>query len=79
MASFLLLGSLFVVHFAKTRKTIFLYLTGAFCGASISIKWNGVYIAEFLAAVSFFIMYYSEVYGSNSQGRLYLKSLFNIS
>jgi len=78
MADFLLLGSLFVVKYAKSRKTKFLYLTGAFCGAALSIKWSGVYIAEFLAGVSFFLIYYFEVYNSDSEDRSYLKSVINI-
>ena len=78
MANFVLLASLFVVKYAKTRKTMFLILTGALCGAAISIKWSGVYIAEFLTGVSFFLIYYFEVYSSDSQGRSYINSLLNI-
>lgn len=78
MANFVLLASLFVVKYAKTRKTFFLLLTGLFCGASISIKWSGVYIAEFLAGVSFFLIYYFEVYSSDSEGRSYVSSVLKI-
>lgn len=78
MANFLLLGSLFVVKYAKSRKNLFLYLTGAFCGAAISIKWSGVYIAEFLAGVSFFLIYYFEVYNSDLEDRSYLKALISV-
>ena len=78
MANFVLLASLFVVKYAKSRKTIYLLLTGAFCGAAISVKWSGVYIAEFLAGVSFFLIYYFEVYSSDSQGGSYVKSVLNI-
>jgi len=78
MANFVLLASLFVVKYAKSRKTIFLILTGVFCGASISIKWSGVYIAEFLAGVSFFLIYYFEVYSSDSEGSSYVSALLKI-
>jgi dolichyl-phosphate-mannose-protein mannosyltransferase len=78
MANFVLLASLFVVKYAKSRKTIFLLLTGLFCGASISIKWSGVYIAEFLAGVSFFLIYYFEVYSSDSEGSSYVSALLKI-
>ena len=78
MANFVLLASLFIVKYAKSRKTIFLILTGVFCGASISIKWSGVYIAEFLAGVSFFLIYYFEVYSSDSEGSSYVSALLKI-
>jgi dolichyl-phosphate-mannose--protein O-mannosyl transferase len=78
MANFVLLASLFVVKYAKSRKTIFLILIGVFCGASISIKWSGVYIAEFLAGVSFFLIYYFEVYSSDSEGSSYFSALLKI-
>lgn len=78
MANFVLLASLFVVKYAKSRNTIYLLLTGLFCGASISIKWSGVYIAEFLAGVSFFLIYYFEVYSSDDEGSSYVTSLLRI-
>jgi len=78
IANFVLLASLFVVKYAKSRKTIFLILTGIFCGASISIKWSGVYIWEFLAGVSFFLIYYFEVYSSDSEGSSYVSALLKI-
>jgi len=78
MANFLLLGSLFVVKFAKTQRPLFLYLTGASCGAAISIKWSGVYIAEFLAGVSFFLIYYFEVYSTDKENRSYVNAVLNI-
>ncbi|MEM7009327.1 MAG: phospholipid carrier-dependent glycosyltransferase [Thermodesulfobacteriota bacterium] len=78
IANFVLLASLFVVKFARSRKTIYLLLTGAFCGATMSVKWSGVYVTEFLAGVSFFLLYYFEVYSTNSQGSSYVKSLLNL-
>ncbi len=78
MVNFILLASLFVVKYAKSRKTIYLLLTGAFCGAAISIKWSGVYIAEFLAGVSFFLIYYNEVYSSDSEGSSYINDVLKI-
>ena len=78
MANFVLLASLFVVKYAKSKRTIFLLLAGAFCGAAMSIKWSGVYIAEFIAGVSFFLVYYFEVFSSDSQGRSYIRAVLNI-
>ena len=78
MANFVLLASLFVVKYAKSRRTLFLILTGVFCGAALSTKWSGVYIAEFLAGVSFFLLYYSEVYSSNLEGHSYIREVLNI-
>ncbi len=78
MANFVLLASLFVVKYAKSQRTLFLILAGAFCGAAMSIKWSGVYIAEFLAGVSFFLIYYFEVYSSSSEGHSYIRAVLNI-
>jgi len=78
MANFVLLASLFVIKYAKSQRTLFLLLAGVFCGCAVSIKWSGVYIAEFLAGVSFFLIYYFEVYSSDSQGQSYIQALLNI-
>ncbi len=78
MADFLLLASLFIVKYARTRRNLHLVLTGFFCGTAMSIKWSGVYIWEYLAAVAFFLIYYSEVYTSTTQGRSYVVSLLKI-
>ena len=78
MANFVLLASLFVVKYAKSRRTLFLLLAGVFCGCAVSIKWNGVYVWEFLTGVSFFLIYYFEVYSSDSQGQSYIQALLNI-
>jgi len=78
MANFVLLASIFVVKYAKSQRTLFLLLTGVFCGGAVSIKWSGVYIAEFLAGVSFFLIYYFEVYSSDSKGQSYIQALLNI-
>lgn len=78
MTDFLLLASLFIVKYARTRSNLHLVLTGFFCGTAMSIKWSGVYIWEYLAAVAFFLIYYFEVYTSTSQGRSFLISLLKI-
>jgi len=78
MADFLLLASLFVVKYARRRKNIHLVLAGLFCGASVSIKWSGVYILEFLAGVSLFMIYYFEVYKSSEKGKSFIISLIKI-
>jgi len=78
MANFILLASLFVVKYAKSRRTLFLLLAGVFCGAAMSIKWSGVYIWEFLSGVSFFLIYYFEVYSSDSEGRSYIREVINL-
>ena len=78
MANFVLLASLFVVKYAKSQRTLFLLLAGAFCGAAMSIKWSGVYMTEFLTGVSFFLIYYFEVYSYDSEGQSYIRTVFNI-
>ncbi|MEQ9618257.1 MAG: phospholipid carrier-dependent glycosyltransferase [Deltaproteobacteria bacterium] len=78
MADFLLLASLFIVKYARTRKNLFLVLTGFFCGAAMSIKWSGVYITEFLAGVAFLLIYYFEVYTSESRGKSFVASILKI-
>lgn len=78
MVDFLLLASLFVIKYARSRKNSFLMLAGLFAGASMSIKWSGVYIWIFLAGVSFFLIYYYEVSQSDSKDRSYIKSVANI-
>ncbi len=66
--SFILLASLFLVKYARTQKNTFLLLTGFFCGAAISVKWSGIYALEFLAAISFLLIFYNEA-SSDVQGR----------
>ena len=78
MVDFLLLSALFVIKYARSRKTIYLMLAGLFAGASMSIKWSGVYIWIFFAGVSFFIIYYYEVSQSGAKDSSYLKSVLNI-
>ena len=78
MVVFLLLASLFVIKYARSRKTYFLMLAGIFSGAAMSIKWNGVYIWVFLAGVSLFIMYYFEVSQTDSKDGSYVKSVLNL-
>lgn len=78
MADFLLLASLFVIKYARTRKNLFLMLAGLFAGASMSIKWSGVYIWIFLAGVSFFLIYYYEVSQSDSKDRSYIMLVLKI-
>ena len=78
MADFLLLASLFVVKYAGSRKNVYLMLAGFFCGAAVSIKWSGVYILEFLAGVSLFMIYYFEVYQSSTEGKSFIISLMKI-
>ena len=78
MVDFLLLASLFVIKYARSRKTLFLMLAGLFAGASMSIKWSGVYILVYLAGVSFILMYYFEVSLSDTKDRSYVKSVLNL-
>lgn len=78
MADFLMLASLFIVKYARTRKNIYLMLTGLFCGLSMSIKWSGVYIWEFLAGVGLFLVYYYEIYKADTRDGSYLLSLLKI-
>lgn len=78
MVDFLLLASLFIVKYARSRSNLHLVLAGFFCGAAMSIKWSGIYIWEYLAAVAFFLIYYFEIYTSDSKGRSFLISLLKI-
>jgi len=64
LMNFIILASLFVIKYARTRSNKFIYLSGIFCGLSMSVKWSGVYATEFLAAVGFAVMYYEEIYSS---------------
>ncbi len=78
IADFLMLASLFIVKYARTRKNKFLVLAGFFCGAGMSVKWSGVYITEFLAGVALFLVYYFEVYTTSARDREFLSSLLRI-
>lgn len=78
MVDFLLLASLFVIKYARSRKYLFLILVGVFSGAAMSIKWSGVYIWTFLTGVSFFLIYYYEVSQSDTKDRSYIKSVMDI-
>ena len=53
---FILLGSLFVVRFARRGWWGELVLAGVFAGAAASVKWSGVYAVEFLALCSLILM-----------------------
>lgn len=75
---FLLLATLFIIKYARSRKYLFLILAGVFSGAAMSIKWSGVYIWIFLTGVAFFITYYYEVSLSEVKDRSYIKSVMNI-
>lgn len=78
IADFLILASLFVVKYARTRRNSYLILAGFFCGAGMSVKWSGVYITEFLAGVALFLMYYFEVYTTGARDRDFIASLLKI-
>jgi dolichyl-phosphate-mannose--protein O-mannosyl transferase len=78
IADFLILASLFIVKYARTRRSIYLVLTGFFCGAAVSVKWSGVYIAEFLGGVALFLMYYFEVYTTDARDRDFVVSVLKI-
>src|SRR3989304_1930287 len=58
LMSFILLASLFIVKYARTQKILYLVLSGVFCGAAMSVKWSGIYATEFLAAISFLLIFY---------------------
>jgi dolichyl-phosphate-mannose--protein O-mannosyl transferase len=72
LMNFILLASLFLIKYAKTRSNKFLYISGFFCGLSMSVKWSGVYVTEFLAAVGLLVMYYTEIYGRKQSGDSYI-------
>src|SRR3972149_11163769 len=58
LMSFILLASLFIIKYTRTQKKPYLVLSGVFCGASMSVKWSGIYAVEFLAAVAFLSIFY---------------------
>lgn len=78
ISDFLILASLFIVKYARTRRYLYLVLVGFFCGAAVSVKWSGVYIAEFLGGVALFLMYYFEVYSTSSRDRDFIRSVLRI-
>ena len=78
IADFLILASLFIVKYARTRRNLFLILTGFFCGAGMSVKWSGVYITEYLAGVALLLMYYFEVYAAKSRDKEFIASVIRI-
>ena len=78
MVDFLLIATLFIIKFARSRKTYFLMLAGIFAGASMSIKWSGVYIWIYLGGVALFLLYYYEISQSDTTDGKYIKSLLNL-
>lgn len=78
IAEFLILASLFIVKYARTRRSSYLMLAGFFCGAGMSVKWSGVYITEFLGGVALFLMYYFEVYTTAARDKDFIASLLKI-
>lgn len=78
IADFLMLASLFVIKYARTKKNLYLMLAGMFCGLAMSVKWSGIYIWEFLAGVSLFLVYYFEIYTTDSKDRNFAVSLLKI-
>jgi len=62
LLNFILLATLFLVNYANSRKGYNLALCGLFSGAAMSIKWNGVYVAEFLTLNALILIYYFEIY-----------------
>ncbi|HXG31215.1 MAG TPA: phospholipid carrier-dependent glycosyltransferase [Thermodesulfobacteriota bacterium] len=63
---FILLASLYLVRYARTRRRAFLLVSGLFCGAAMSVKWNGVYATDFLGALAFLLALY---HGFRSPGQ----------
>ncbi|MFI5322159.1 MAG: phospholipid carrier-dependent glycosyltransferase [Thermodesulfobacteriota bacterium] len=78
IADFLILASLFIVKYARTRRYSFLLWSGLFCGAGMSIKWSGLYITEYLAGVALVLMYYFEVYTAKSRDKEFVSSVIGI-
>lgn len=78
LMSFILLASLFFVKYARTQKNAFLVLTGFFCGASMSVKWSGIYAVEFLAAIAFLLIFYREAYSGDKKGGSFYYQFFKI-
>ncbi len=79
LLNFILLATLFLVNYANSRKGYYLALCGLFSGAAMSIKWSGVYVAEFLTLNAFILIYYFEIYSKKelniSSMSVFLKSI----
>jgi dolichyl-phosphate-mannose--protein O-mannosyl transferase len=72
LMNFILLASLFIVKFAKSSRFVYLLLSGLFTGCAVSVKWSGVYLIEFFAVVSFFLIVYRGLpVSEGSFGRLF--------
>lgn len=48
LINFMILASLFFVKYWRSDKDKFLMLSAFFCGASMSVKWNGAFFAFFI-------------------------------
>jgi dolichyl-phosphate-mannose-protein mannosyltransferase len=78
LMNFILLASLFVIKYAKTQSHKFIYVSGLFCGLCVSVKWSGVYVIEFLAAVVLVLMYYTEIHSSQRSDGSYIVTTLKI-
>jgi len=78
LVDFIILASLFLVKYARSQKLYFLLLSGLFCGLSMSVKWIGVYVTEFLGAVALVVLYYNELYREPSKGGKFLDTSYRI-
>lgn len=78
LVDFIILASLFLVKYARSQKFYFLLISGLFCGFSMSVKWIGIYVTEFLGAVALVLLYYNEIYGEPSKGGKLLDSSYKI-
>jgi len=79
LMSFILLASLCLVRYARAQKKPFLLLSGFFCGAAMSVKWNGVYATDFLGAIAFLLVLYQKTHSSGQEkGSLFILGLKTI-
>ncbi len=78
LVSFIMLASLFLVKYARSQKKYLLAVSGIFCGLGMSVKWSGVYVTEFLGAVSFILLIYYERRTQTSKNDTFLKQAIKI-
>ncbi len=66
---FTLSATLFFVMYAKKEKWYYLFLTGGFCGLTVSVKWSGVLSLGFLGFLSLIVTIHQERIGITVKGR----------
>ncbi len=74
LVNFMILASLFFVKYWRSEKYKFLILSALFCGASMSVKWNGAFFAFFIFSAFIFI----ELFRNRKDNDSHFKPLLKI-